>query len=138
MSSFQRRLVVTERALKSPRAVTDISAESKVCSPVDVWTCGLCTHHTLYVLVQLCAVPRLNGLSVPVWRSPSGAQRVSFQKKKKKKMYYHHAALANVIDFSPVWEELKPRRWSKNPSPRTNGRPSLFETSKQYIFFLFS
>lgn len=53
-------------------------------------------------------------------------------------MYYHHAALANVIDFSPVWEELKPRRWSKNPSPRTNGRPSLFETSKQYIFFLFS
>lgn len=111
--------------------------------------------YTLYELVQLCLhacnyCPHLNGLSRLVWRSPSGAQRGSFQlcifqPCHFKKMYYRLAALVNVMPFSPVWEELQPWRWSKNPSSETNRRPGILRNGNRwtnnkscsFFFFLF-
>ena len=105
-------------------------------------TFGLRMLYTLYELVQLCLhacnyCPHLNGLSRLVWRSPGGAQCGSFQPCifqpcHFKKMYYRLAALVNVMPFSPVWEELQPWRWSKNPSPQTNRRPGILRNGDRW------
>lgn len=106
--------------------------------PTVKWpTFGLGKLYTLSELVQPSLnncnyCHHLNGLSRLVWRSPSGAQRGSFQPCifqpcHFKKMYYRLAGLVNVMPFSPVWEELQPWWWSKNPSSQTNRRPGIWE-----------